>query len=306
MTRKKTSKGVVLKSQFPYGGVGYEEAGARHKRETLVQDYEELQKEVNAMRSKLEVAKQKRRILDAEVRFLRRKYKSFVKTKDMNLSQECVVSMPTSLKQLKNTKELISGGKEAKRRRLLPPLPDARPKKKQPIGKQVAMLSPSPATVLAQISSDGKESVGYGFDLISGSSHRGQMHINSEAFVPIINPAILDKDRSLALAGNGAAVSYSVGDFDLSQYNNPSGLAASIRNHRATFDLNEISTGDEDVQNNMFEESKKSLTRGLNINNDEQQQNDLKFSMCRNPGEGSARVGSKRKISWQDPVALRV
>lgn len=41
--------------------------------------------------------------------------------------------------------------------------------------------------------------------------------------------------------------------------------------------------------------------RGIN----EEQQNDLKLSICRNAGEGSSRAG-KRKISWQDPVALRV
>lgn len=41
--------------------------------------------------------------------------------------------------------------------------------------------------------------------------------------------------------------------------------------------------------------------RGLN----EEQHNDIKLSVCRNLGEGSSRVG-KRKITWQDQVALRV
>lgn len=35
----------------------------------------------------------------------------------------------------------------------------------------------------------------------------------------------------------------------------------------------------------------------------EDDQNDLKLSLCRNAGEGSSRVG-KRKLSWQDSVAL--
>lgn len=35
-------------------------------------------------------------------------------------------------------------------------------------------------------------------------------------------------------------------------------------------------------------------------------QNDLKLSLCRNVGDGSTNRSGKRKISWQDPVALRV
>lgn len=46
---------------------------------------------------------------------------------------------------------------------------------------------------------------------------------------------------------------------------------------------------------------KKSLIRDVN----DEEQNDLKLSICRSTGEGSSR-GGKRKISWQDPVALRV
>jgi hypothetical protein len=33
--------------------------------------------------------------------------------------------------------------------------------------------------------------------------------------------------------------------------------------------------------------------------------NDMKLSACRNVGNGSSRAG-KRKITWQDQVALRV
>lgn len=37
-----------------------------------------------------------------------------------------------------------------------------------------------------------------------------------------------------------------------------------------------------------------------------EQQNDLMLSICRNVGDGSTNRSGKRKISWQDPVALRV
>lgn len=62
---------------------------------------------------------------------------------------------------------------------------------------------------------------------------------------------------------------------------------------------------EEELQNTYeplrLEEPKIGLVRGGN----EEQPNDLKLSVCRNAGEGSSRMG-KRKISWQDPVALRV
>lgn len=64
---------------------------------------------------------------------------------------------------------------------------------------------------------------------------------------------------------------------------------------------------EEEVQNNYelmtkFEEPKKA---GLMKAGNEDQTTDMKLSLCRNAGEGSSRIG-KRKISWQDPVALSV
>lgn len=50
-----------------------------------------------------------------------------------------------------------------------------------------------------------------------------------------------------------------------------------------------------------MDEPKKSLLRG----GSDEQLNDMKLSICRNIGNGPNRAG-KRKISWQDQVALRV
>lgn len=62
---------------------------------------------------------------------------------------------------------------------------------------------------------------------------------------------------------------------------------------------------EEELQGNnepmWIEEAKKSTQRVVN----EEQHNDIKISICRNIGDGSNRTG-KRKISWQDQVALRV
>ncbi|KAK7304150.1 hypothetical protein RJT34_15229 [Clitoria ternatea] len=71
------------------------------------------------------------------------------------------------------------------------------------------------------------------------------------------------------------------------------------------FDLNQISREEEELLGNVepmkVEEPKRITPRGVS----EEQHNDIKFSVCRNVGNGSNRT-VKRKISWQDQVALRV
>ena len=60
-----------------------------------------------------------------------------------------------------------------------------------------------------------------------------------------------------------------------------------------------------ELQNNYeslrMEEPKNFLIRGRS----DEQLNDMKLSICRNVGNGPNQVG-KRKISWQDQVALKV
>ncbi|KAK3211085.1 hypothetical protein Dsin_015791 [Dipteronia sinensis] len=53
------------------------EASARSKKQRLLEDYLELQKDFVSKKKKLQITKQKKEILLAEVRFLRRKHKSF-------------------------------------------------------------------------------------------------------------------------------------------------------------------------------------------------------------------------------------
>ena len=52
------------------------------------------------------------------------------------------------------------------------------------------------------------------------------------------------------------------------------------------------------VETMKIEEPKKSALKMLS-------DDDIKLSVCRNIGDGSNRAG-KRKITWQDQVALRV
>ncbi|KAH6835943.1 hypothetical protein C2S53_002726 [Perilla frutescens var. hirtella] len=303
----KKSKGVVLDSKTPFGIGVYDDAKTRLKYQTLMQDYDELRKEADVMRSKLEASKKRKLMLAAEVRFLQRRYKYLVKTKNTNSSQEQnLVSAPNPLKRTKIIKERLLIGKEASQHRL-PLVPEPNSKKKQVALCEAFPVSDQPRK---KKSYSGKEAKGHGSSLISSqasdSNHKGMVHIRKELLVPNMMTPIIDRTPKKRMFGaNDATLRNSVAAFDLNQDSTPSEKEASLPIRAPIFDLNEISTGDEDFQGNVeankLEEASKSLIRGIN----EEQQNDLKLSICRNAGESSSRAG-KRKISWQDPVALRV
>ncbi|GLT25366.1 hypothetical protein SLA2020_004980 [Shorea laevis] len=84
-----------------------------------------------------------------------------------------------------------------------------------------------------------------------------------------------------------------------------SGKEATAQTMTPVFDLNQISMEEEELQANddplRVEELKKSSIRS----GSDEQHNDMKLSVCRRTGNVPNRVG-KRKITWQDQVALRV
>ncbi|XP_043696393.1 uncharacterized protein LOC122646848 [Telopea speciosissima] len=72
----KKMKRVAMDSSPSY--MVEEDARARFKHQSLMQDYQELLKDTEALNSQLQRTKQKRSTLKAEVRFLRRRYKHLV------------------------------------------------------------------------------------------------------------------------------------------------------------------------------------------------------------------------------------
>ncbi|XP_004287138.1 PREDICTED: uncharacterized protein LOC101291080 [Fragaria vesca subsp. vesca] len=85
-----------------------------------------------------------------------------------------------------------------------------------------------------------------------------------------------------------------------------SGKESVKRKNTPVFDLNQVSLEDEEeIQANCeplrTDEPNKSILRG----GIDEQHNDMKLLVCRTIGNGSNRSG-KRKITWQDQVALRV
>ncbi|GER46974.1 homeobox-leucine zipper protein family [Striga asiatica] len=276
----KKGERVVFDSATNYGVGPYEDAKAKLKHQNLLQDYEELQRETDAMRSKLEAASKRKSILAAEVRFLRKRYKHLVKSKNMDSSQEQAhaqkISPPKKAKTPKESVFIRKGTSPSQHILALVP---------QLIKKKQFVVEPAV--------------------LISNSNQKDKKRMKKEAVAP--NAALLyDKiQKERILCANEVGLRNPIATFDLNEDSCPNGKEASFPSRAPIFDLNEISTGDEDFGTNVeavgFEESKKSLMRGLN----DEQQNDMKLAFCRNSGEGSSRVG-KRKISWQDPVALRV
>ncbi|KAL3629564.1 hypothetical protein CASFOL_026786 [Castilleja foliolosa] len=260
---KMTKRAVGLDLVSPYGVSGCEDAKTRLKHTALMQDFLELQKEVDVIRSNLDAGKQRKLMLAAEVRFLRKKYEYFVKTKTSNLSQKGEkFAQPTNLpKQTKHSKGL---NKKPAVHHKLPPIPETKPKKKNYIGKErVSLIGQQSLTPVTDF--DPKRNI-----------------------IPVI-----DLNQKEIVHANDVALRNKALTFDLNHDNNNnlhSGNEVFMRRRAPIFDLNEISTGDEDFQ---FEALKF------------EEQNDLMLAVCRNTGEGPSHVG-KRKISWQDPVALRV
>ncbi|CAN0912228.1 hypothetical protein LINGRAPRIM_LOCUS788 [Linum grandiflorum] len=232
---------------FSVTASGYEDPRIRFKHESLMQDYDQLFKETEDKRKRLEVMKQKKLTLMAEVSFLRRRFKQLTEIQVQN-------GKPESQSVMKSKKVRNKGvnSSPASRR--------AAPKK-------------------FDLNRKGKESI----DLNQKQkSHFGR---EAEAAMRLI-PDLNEKEKMFGVKEGGVHV----------------------RNNNAPiFDLNEISREEEELQTNdemTRTEDPRMTTSSLRGGIDEQH-NDVKLSSgCRN-NVPSSRAG-KRKISWQDPVALRV
>ncbi|CAK9329745.1 unnamed protein product [Citrullus colocynthis] len=259
----KKMKGVV--SQYP---PVYDDSKARFKHQSLLQDYQDLEKETGTVKRKLQMMKQKKMTLIAEVRFLRKRYEYLMKNQS-STNDHYSIGEPLQQKQLNNqvTNNNKKGKNGARRRTALQPLPtisDINQKERIDKGTDMPWQNSTPIPVL---------------DLNQKAKTSSRKKANQQNSTPV---------------------------FDLNQKERMySGRDASERNITPFFDLNQISIEEEELQTNYeplrVDELKKSLLRGGN----DDQQNDIKISACRSIGDGPSRAG-KRKISWQDQVALRV
>ncbi|KAF1870653.1 hypothetical protein Lal_00026110 [Lupinus albus] len=252
----KKMKGVVS-NPYPL----YEDQRTRLRHKSLLQDYEDLQKETNGMRIKLQVAKQKKSMLAAEVRFLRQRYTYLMK----NPSSK---PQPTQdVSQLRNLKTEASI-----------------PSKSWSYRRKESTLRPPIASHL----------------------RTKQKNSNGVDFVLQKPARMFDLNQSArSLCKQDASFLSSAPSLELNHKNRIyAGKEATKNSVAPFFDLNQISTEEEELLGNVEPLRIDKSKRLTQIDEDEEQRNDIKLSVCRNIGSGSNRTG-KRKISWQDQMALR-
>ncbi|KAI7758093.1 hypothetical protein M8C21_002084 [Ambrosia artemisiifolia] len=241
----KKMKGVAFD---PSIHVSFDHVRERFRHQTLVQDYLDLQQETNAARSHLEVMKQKKHTLEAEVRFLRRRRKFLLKTGSKTSQEAKSQNLETA--QYRKSKKKVDNPKKAATLPHLPRVPN----------------------------------------LIQ----KGKMYTKKKNIVPSQPPLAFDLSRNVNL--HGVDLNQRVPGTEFNQKENGvSGEKPSVQARAPIFDLNQISMEEqeEEVQESLEDQRK-------------EQPNDLMLSICRNVGDGSTNRSGKRKISWQDPVALRV
>ncbi|KAK0571347.1 hypothetical protein LWI29_014557 [Acer saccharum] len=118
------------------------EASARSKKQRLLEDYLELQKDFVSKKKKLQIAKQKKEILLAEVRFLRRKHKSFrIQSEDHENEQDLVGTQKSYVRS-----KLLPKNRSDSVLKSPSPAPDFNPvmgNEEQDITKEEANLNPT-------------------------------------------------------------------------------------------------------------------------------------------------------------------
>lgn len=309
MSKKMKQAALVTSPAYAcsYEDYNYNKISSKHQ--VLLQEYHDLLKDADNMKNKLVNAKQRKLVLLAEVRFLRKRHKYLLKTRALNLPQEQHITIENQPKLSKKESALH---KRETTQFKLPPLPDLKHKGRVYAGKEGAMknMAPLPPLDLNRkvTPRPGKEAVASGLTHQGlDSSYRKRISSMKEAGVPNVETATsMNQNEKKYQGGNGNGFGSSrLQVFDLNQDTSFSGKETGLPTRGPPiFDLNEISMEEEEVQNNyeLMEPIKKG---GLLKAGNEDQTTDMKLSLCRNAGEGSSRMG-KRKISWQDPVALRV
>ncbi|KAI8565724.1 hypothetical protein RHMOL_Rhmol03G0283400 [Rhododendron molle] len=295
-----------------YGAYG--DPKARFKHQVLMQDYRELQKETEAMRNKLESTKQRKVILLAEVRFLRRRYKYLMQNRAVRQPRgRQIVHPPNFVTQKRNiVKHKTSEKKKGylhdmKQKTVNYAVSDSNQKERILSQRYPASQTPNPILDLNQKDrmQVGKEAILRNptpdFDL----NQKERSYCRKGAAFRNPMPVLDLNQKERLLSGMETARRNPFPAFDLNQMESNIVSENAVQSRAPIFDLNQISGEEEELQDKYepltMEERKKIVMRG----GTDEQHNELKLAMCRNVGNGPNRVG-KRKISWQDPVALEV
>ncbi|KAA0056109.1 hypothetical protein IC582_011464 [Cucumis melo] len=257
---KKARKGVAADSM---ACALFENSMVGIKHQSLLQDYQELHNETEAVKKKLLIAKRKKATLLDEVRFLRHRYE-LLKNQPANIQPKVGFKLSRNLE-------------------LRPPIV----KKEKSSRKREASLKP-----LAQ-AHDLNQRGGI-YNGIEASSRKSQSFFDLN-------------QKSNTCSKKEVIMNNSFPTFDQKERVYRAHEAAANRNMTPVFDLNQISREEEEMQagfeplRQLEDESKNIFPRS---EHDAKNSDLVLSSMCRNDDNGSNRAG-KRKISWQDQVALR-
>ncbi|KAL2465665.1 Uncharacterized protein Adt_41516 [Abeliophyllum distichum] len=252
-------KGLSLDSK-PFNGVGlYRNAKSsfKHHQQALVKDYQELQKEADVIRNKLDASKQRKLMLAAEVRFLRQRYNWLLKMKTLNSSQGQQLVQPLNLvNQTKNKEEQFLSRMRTTLLKL-PSIPDAKLKRELSIGTEAPLHNASLFNDLkyGQIIRGGKEASHRSSTPVSARNNIGGISHWKETLVQSTFPSFDLNQKERIYRVNDVGLRNSTVAFDLNQDSDLNGKEACLPSRAPLFDLNEISTGDVDFQSN-FEPSK--------------------------------------------------
>ncbi|KAK6944344.1 hypothetical protein RJ641_025446 [Dillenia turbinata] len=354
MSKKMKMKGVVVAGNSSL----YEDARSNWKHESLLQDYQELFQETDALKKKLLCVEQRKFTLLAEVRFLQQRYKYLLENPrpkpqlEQGIVQQKILKSqvrrsskkkaalpsPVPMFDLNQNKRFYSEKEH------MIPLPSRLLESKEErahSGKETTLMRNKP--LIANLSQKGRILNGKEaavrmpvsmFDLNHNEwFQNGRIHSGRDAVVRIPVP-MFDLNHNdwfqngRVYNGKDAILGTSVPMFDLNHNerfqsgnewamekfvpvvdqcekegtcNEKEGV---LQNRVPIFDLNQISREDEELQAN-WEPLRREEPKKILLSGNDEQHNDMKLSACRSVGSGPNRPG-KRKISWQDQVALRV
>ncbi|XP_065017214.1 uncharacterized protein LOC135679196 [Musa acuminata AAA Group] len=241
-----------------------DDARQRFKHQSLLQDYMELLKETEAKKKKLQETRLKKLQLLAEVRFLRRKYKTFSE----NPSQ----GIPFRLK--KQSYRVPFPSPSIYSALLMSSLvPNEVPTK----GKQYGVLEAANTSISVMESSS-----------VNPRRFKKQSHRNLCSSLCVAQSMDVSIPREVPSQDKKYRV-----------------LEAVNTSTSPRFDKNQVSLMNGEEMELQLKQDILKMGKLKRCSMNGGGSNDLKLAMCRDVGNNSNRV-SKRKISWQDQVALEV
>lgn len=270
----KKMKGIAVMESSPYAAP--EDPRIRYKHRSLMQDYQDLEKETNAMKKKMDMLKQHKFTLLAEVQFLRRRCKYLMESQLSSPQQphsrakrKNIEVKSDNLAKARNTAAKVSAqGKSAS-------VLDLNKKRKVKNGRKAALQDP----MLLLNAKEERTIVG-----------REAAYHNSARSLDLNEKDFIASGREVTIQNPNPV-------FDMHHKERlRAGREVTKRNPTPVFDLNQIST--EELQINDQQPRSEEVNRSLGTGEGEELNNDVKLSSFRtkSTANGLSKVGKRKKL----------